>query len=232
MAALEISLTPEFLDDGPGYEKAAYGLLVIKSGDQILTGCVSNDSAGRQYHDGPYISGYHLAEWFAWNWWQLRWEPSPENGLENATPDWRMAHSIAAVGEGYIWPNITFSSNGLKCAITSESSTESNGSCLYYSGAPAITILSGEFEKSIDTFVNSVLRLLENAGVSDSNLQILWNDLTIERNDPEVARFRRFEVMLGLEPDEVDEDRIENWLKDAQLLRENTPQLNKARELQ
>lgn len=223
MAALEINLTPESLDDAPDYEKAAYGLLVIKSGDQILTGCVSNDSEGQQYHDGPYVSGYHLAEWFVWNWWRLSWEPGPENGLESATLDWRMAHSMAAVGEGYIWPKITFSSDGLKCAITSESSTENDGSRLYYTGAPAITVLSDEFENAIDRFVNVVLRLLQNAGVSDSNLQILWNDLTMERKDPEIARFRRFEAMLGLEPDEVDEESIENWLKDARFRRENAP---------
>ena len=223
MEGLEINLTPEPIDAGPDYEKAAYGLLVIKVGDRILTSCVSNDSEGRHYHDGPYVSGYHLAEWLVWNWWRLRWEPCPDNGLADAPPDWRMAHSIAAIGEGYVWPKITFSSDGLRCIVTSERSTENNGSRLYYTGAPAITILSGEFENALDRFVNSILHLIENASVGDSNLQILWNDLTIERKDPEIARFRRFEALLGLEPDEFDEAQIENWRKDAKLLRENAP---------
>ena len=221
MAALEINLTPETLDACSACEKAAYGLLVIKAWGRILTGCVSNDSDGRHYHDGPYISGYHLAEWFAWNWWRLRWEPCPRNDLENAPLDWRMAHNIAAVGEGYVWPNITFSSDGLKCAVTSKSSSEYDGSRLHYTGSPPVAILSEEFENAVDQFVNSILRLTENAGLEDTNLQNLWNDLTIERRDPEIARFRRFEALLGLEPDEFDAEHTEKLLQDAGLLSEN-----------
>lgn len=226
MTALAINLTPETLDAGSSYEKATYGLLTIKTHGQILTNCISNDPNGRHHHNGPYISGYHLAEWFAWNWWRLRWEPCPQNDLENAPLDWRMAHSLAAIGEGYIWPNITFSSDGIKCAIASKSSREPDGSRLYYTGASPTTILSQEFEQAVDQFINSILHLAQNAGLGDNNLQNLWHDLTIERQNPEIAHFRRIEALLGLEPDELDEQHLANLLKDATFLNENAlPQI-------
>lgn len=204
MSALTINLHPETLDAGSRYEKATYGLLTIKADGRILTNCISNDPDGSHHHAGPYIAGYPLAEWFAWNWWRLRWEPCPHNDPANAPSDWRMAHSIAAIGEGYIWPNITFSSDGIKCVITSKSSRQPDGSRLYYTGASPITIPSDEFEQAVDQFVNSILHLAQNAGLGDNNLQTLWRDLAIERQAPEIARFRRIEASLGLEPDEFD----------------------------
>jgi hypothetical protein len=220
VADLEISLTAELLGEGLAYEKAAFGLLEIKVGDQPLTACVSNDSDGSHYRNGSYLSGYHMAEWLAWNWWRLRWEPgSPV--MSNSPLDWHMAHCIAAIGEGYLWPNITFSSDGFQCNITSERSDENDSPRLQYMGARPVTILAADFESAVDQFANLILQLVSDAGLANTNLQTLWDDLSTERNDPVLARFRRFEALLGLDPDQMDGERIENWLNDAALLGEN-----------
>ena len=220
MVGLAIDLTPHFLDEGPDYERAAFGLLEIKASSHPLTTCISNDSDGLLYRGGPYVSGYHLAEWLVWNWWRLRWEPGPAI-LANSTVDWCMAHCLTSVGEGYLWPDITFSADEFKCIITSERFIESGAPSFSYLGASPVTIDSVELERAIGEFVSSVLGILEEAALSNTNLQVSWADLAYERNDPESARFRRFEAMLGFDPDQTDAARIESWLNDASVLGEN-----------
>ena len=49
----------------------------------------------------------------------------------------------------------------------------------------------------------------------------MWADLNHERNDPNSARFRRIEALLGYDPDIMAGERIESWLLDAASLGEN-----------
>ena len=217
---LRISLTPGVLDEGPDYEKAAFGLLEIKAASQTLTAAINADYHHRDYTNGPYISGYHLAEWLVWNWWRLRWEPHPS--VDSAPPlDWDLSHRMSDIGAGYIWPNITISCDGFQCDLISERSDELDTPSFYYLGAPSVSIPAGNFEDAGDQFIPFVLNRLQDGGVTKSNLQTLWNDLTVERNDPELARFRRIEALLGFDPDQTDETRIETWLKDTDALGEN-----------
>jgi hypothetical protein len=217
---LRIILTPGVLDEGPSYEKAVFGLLEIRAAGQMLTAAIDADEHGRHYANGPYISGYHLAEWLVWNWWRLRWEPRPS--VDSVPPlDWDFSHRMSDIGAGYIWPNITISCDGFQCDLISERSDELDTPSFYYLGAPSVGISAGNFEDAADQFISFVLNRLRDGGVTKSNLQTLWNDLTVERNDPELARFRRIEALLGFDPDQTDEARIETWLKDADTLGEN-----------
>ena len=108
MTEFSISLTRENIEEGPTHERATFGLLEIKAGENALSGALRNDSSRRNYQTGPYAPGYHLAEWLCWNWWRLRWEPS---GPPNRTPtfEWDIAHRMSDIGGGYRWPNITMS---------------------------------------------------------------------------------------------------------------------------
>ena len=219
MNELQIDLTPEFLDEGPDYERGAFGLLEIKAGGQLLTAAIRVTDDERHWDSGPYVSGYHLAEWLVWNWWRLRWEPrSPSN---RPSYDWDMSHCMPAIGEGYFWPNITISSDGFQCDLASERSNPSDSPFFYYIGAPAITVPATDFESAVDRFALLVLEQLGSNGVYNTNLQTLWEDLDSERTDPEVARFRRIEALMGFDPDEVGEECIEQWLKDKDALGEN-----------
>ena len=217
---LLIALSSSPMDNGPDYEKAAFGRLEISAAGRMLTAAIGVGEHGHYYADGPYVSGYHLAEWLVWNWWRLRWEPRPSVDL---TPplDWDLSHRMSDVGAGYLWPNITISCDGFQCDLIAERSRESDTSSFYYLGAPTVTVPAAELEEAVDQFITSVLNLLHTNGITGSNLQTLWNDLTIERNDPELARFRRIEALLGFDPDQIDDERIETWLKDAHLLGEN-----------
>ena len=219
MSELQIDLTPEFLNEGTDYERAAFGLLEIKAGGQLLTAAIDVNDNGRHYSSGPYVSGYHLAEWLVWNWWRLRWEPQ----FPSSSPsyDWDMTHCMPAIGEGYFWPNITISSDGFQCDLTSERSNPSDSPLFYYIGAPQITISASDFESAVDRFAMLILERLSSDGVRDTNLHTLWDDLNSERNDPEVARFRRVEALLGFDPDETEEKNIKRWLRDKDVLGES-----------
>jgi hypothetical protein len=200
---LHIALTPEALDEGPDYEKAAFGLLEIKAAGQTLTAAINAVDHGRHYAGGPYISGYYLAEWLVWNWWRLRGEPRPS--VDSVPPlDWDLSHRMSDIGAGYIWPNITISCDGLQCELTSERSEEFSNP-FFYLGAPPVVIPAGDFENAADQFIAFILKRLHDYRIADSNLQTLWNDLTVERKDPELAKFRRAEAIKGFDPDQVGE---------------------------
>ncbi len=214
---LKIDLIPASLDVGTGYERAAFGRLEILAGDKMLAALVEADGSKHNYQPGPYVSGYHFAEWLIWNWWRLRWEP--RSSVDNAPAfEWDMAHRTSDIGEGYLWPNITISCDGFQCDLLAERSHELDTPLFSYIGALPITVQAADFENAVDQFIAVVLQLLADAGIAGTNLQTLSNDLSEERNDPELSRFRRIEALLGFNPDEVDEQRIYSWLKDAQIL--------------
>ena len=214
---LNIFLTSIPLNTGSDEEKAAFGQLQIKTHNQLLT--EGADFSGKEvaYRPGPYISGYHLAEWLVWNWWRLRWEP----WTIGQGPDrryWDFAHCLATIGEGYVWPNITVSTDGFWTSLVSDRSSESAASLFRYSGVGFFGVPAADLESAIDQFVPQVVHMANNAGLTDTNLHRLWQDLQLEREDTEMARFRRFEALLGCDPDELDSDGIESRLGDANVL--------------
>ena len=217
MAGLQFSLTPEKLDDGEDCEKAAFGLLEIRADGRSYTDGFHDG----QCVSGPYVSGYYLAEWLVWNWWRLRWEPEPTGGLA-APLDWRLSHGMSSIGEGYLWPIITFSCDEFQCRITGEPSTPDDRAPYQYRGAGTVVIPAGDFEQGVDEFVGVVLARLDQARLTGTNLQNMWREVSAERKDPAVARFRRLEALLGFDPDELPEERIAGWIKDAESLGERS----------
>ena len=220
MTEMQISLTRENLDAGPTHERATFGLLEIKAVGKTLSGALQSNSISRNYQAGPYASGYHFAEWLCWNWWRLRWEPSgaPE---QIPTFEWDMAHRMSDIGGGYRWPNITVSCDGWQCELTSERSHESDTPLFHYLGEKPVTVPAEEFEAAVHQFIQQMIQHLEEAKVSGTNLQILWDELNQERSDPNSSRFRRTEALLGFDPDGTDLKWMEDWLRDAEEFGEN-----------
>ena len=97
--AWSITADWEPLDSGSPEERACFAAIGI----YVRNHCLSegNDILANRLRQAPLLSGYHLAEWLAWNWWRLRWEPR-----SNAS-DWIFAHHVGSIGHGYIWPNVT-----------------------------------------------------------------------------------------------------------------------------
>ena len=204
---LKITLEPMTLDAGSDEEKAAFGQLQIKAGGRILTAGADFSGNEPRYRPGPHISGYHLAEWLIWNWWRLRWEPQPD-GQCQVNHEWQLAHCLATVGEGYAWPNITISTRGQWTTLVSRPSQAGASSLFRYSEAGAAVVPSADLESAIDEFAAFIVNRMDAAGLRDTNLHLLRQDLQSERNDPEKTRFRRLEARLGYDPDEPDADEV------------------------
>ena len=208
---LTLSVVPETLDLGSEEECATFGAFVVEANGWRLTEGVGVE--GNELRPGPYVSGYHVAQWLAWNWWRLRWESRP---VGEAGREWDFAHRLSSIGEGYVWPNIEISSDGFRSRLTSVPTVEPEAVGFRYVGAPrAETVSTRVLEKSIARFIGSVLELLNERNVRDTNLHRLWQDIKQAREDEALSRFRRFEACLGHDPDEIDENEILTSLADA-----------------
>lgn len=215
---LNIALSTETLDSGPPEETAAFGVFAITANDRLLT--AGEDTAAAELRHGPRVSGYPVAEWIAWNWWRLRWEgESPADRA--AAREWSFAHRMSTIGGGYAWPSVEIVSDGRQCFLRSDPTPDAGAVLFRYIGADRRALVSaGAFEAAIDGFLNEVASRLEGCGLRDTNLHRLLSDLGTERADPALARFRRLEARLGLDPDEIDADEIHRRLADADALGE------------
>jgi len=166
------------------------------------------------YRPGPLVSGYHAAEWFAWNWWRLRWEP------RSPASDWWRAHKMTAIGEGYVWPNVTIFSDGFRTTLLAHPSSRPDAKPFRYLGAPPTILPSAQFESAVDVFIPRILGRLRDQGVGETNLDRVWRDVLAERADPDLTKRRRLEALLGRDADEVADDAVEHLLADADELGE------------
>lgn len=211
-SGLEIALAPERLDNGTPEERAAFGLFTMRVGEVDLTGGI--DFFISNYRPGPLVSGYHAAEWFAWYWWRLRYEP------RSAAPEWWRAHKMTAIGEGYVWPNLTIFSDGVRTALLAERSVRPDAKPFRYLGAPACVVPSIQFETAVDAFIPRILARLRDQKVADTALDAIWHDLLAERADPELSKRRKLESLLGRDPDEADPAVLAQLIADAASLGE------------
>lgn len=207
---LEIGFAPESLSEGSPEEKAAFGLFTIQSPHGSLTEGWDHFLDGSRF--GPLVSAYHAAEWFAWNWWRLRWEP------RRSTNEWHLAHNLNAIGEGYAWPDLTIFSDGERTALISAPSIDPNAKPFRYFGSIPTVVSSRAWEDAVDEFVGQVLARLGARNVRDSNLRRIWNDILAERTAPDIARRRKLEALLGSDPDEIEDDRVERLVAEEEEL--------------
>lgn len=204
---LELSLTPERLDEGTPEEKATFGQLIVRADEFVLT--EGFDAYLEGYRPGPYVAGYYRAEWLAWNWWRLRWEP------RRRSPEWLLAHLMNGIGNGYQWPNLTIYSNGARTVLASRRSSPT-AEPFRYAGAPTLVLPARDYEAAVDAFMIHMLERVRPLG--ETNLSRLWNDVTVERADPEIAKRRRLQALLGRDTDDDDEGAIEAFVEDSSRL--------------
>ena len=129
---------------------------------------------------------------------------------------------MPTIGEGYAWPNITMFSDGIRSFLDSDPSGNPEAVLFRYFGSPVRqTVPAEELEDAIDGFVEDILVQLDGQELGVTNLHRLWAELKEERENMELARFRRLEAQLGCDPDEADEHAIQRHLRDAATLGED-----------
>ncbi len=173
------------------------------------------DSWSQSVDEEIRLSAYPLALWFASSWWRLRWEPA-----RDAIPSvgWRMAHHMAAVGGGFLWPRLTFESDGENIEVLCRPSEPTAIEPIRYLAGFKSSVPAREFEQTVDGFVGLVLQRLTKVGERDTDLHGLWRDVLDERRDPEASLYRRLEARLGFDPEEAPEtviDELSNLSSEA-----------------
>ncbi|TBU88438.1 ImmA/IrrE family metallo-endopeptidase [Phytopseudomonas dryadis] len=197
------------LESGSPEERAAFATLGISAFGTSLT--AGHDRLLQSLRTAPFLSAYHFAEWLAWNWWRLRWEP------RKSSTEWELSHSVASIGNGYIWPNIHILSDGQSITLVSKPTPDRERTPYRYISDAVSFISTADFENEVDRFIETVLRRLEDCQVTESNLADIWRAVLEERLDEGLSRQRKLEALLGEDPGEVDETLIQRLLVDATL---------------
>ncbi|MFO1097883.1 MAG: hypothetical protein U1E81_06305 [Xanthobacteraceae bacterium] len=208
--SLTISTGWESLDSGSPEESACFASIGIQAQGIWLT--EGRDAFANRLRQAPLLSAYHLAEWFAWNWWRLRWEP------RSRVEDWEMVHRLSSIGAGYVWPNITIFSDGERTALIAKPTAERVETRFRYISDFAAVIPAVDFEAEIDRFIDEVLQRLEAEAVEGTNLHKVWKDVKAERSSPDEARRRKLEALLGYDADEASPNAINELMQDAEQL--------------
>lgn len=204
---LRIEIDWEELNAGSPEERACFGAVGIYANGQCLT--EGSDALLNRLRQRPLLSAYHLAEWVAWNWWRLRWEPA------NSGEDWPFAHRLTTIGGGYIWPSLIVQSDGARLTLIARPTRNRRETPFRYIADQVVSIPAMAFESEIDRFIDQVIDRLEWAGIEGSNLQQLWSDVLAERRSPDEAQSRKFEALLGCDPDEAEVATVRRLVEDA-----------------
>lgn len=192
--------------DSSSLEGLTFADMKISVGGRAVTEL--EDDRSRTLRKGMYISAYPLALFLAANWWRLRWEPRP---LQE-DPEWRLRHCLPAIGEGYVWPDLTFTSDGEGVLLTVRSREKSKTSPVRYIADFSAWVPAKSFEGAVRHCIEGVLSRLEAMGMSDTDLVDLWDEVRKENDDFATARIRRIEALAGYDPDEASESFVRDLL--------------------
>ena len=210
-AGEDLAGMPETVED-----EATLGEIALAVGGVPLTWAL--DGRTGQARAGARLSGHQLAEWLTWNWWRLRWEAGQHDTRRDRCIGWRQAHDLAGVGGGWLWPNVTVTSDGLRVVLDARPSREAKTEPLRYIAGRRVVVSAGAFESGVDDFVRRVLARLDEWSLSKTDLGAAWRELGAERGDPELARYRRIEACLGCDADEADPARVEGVIVDGRTM--------------
>lgn len=214
---LEFSLQPESLTVGSPEEKASFGRLSIIANGCIMTEGVALDS--NELQPGPYVSGYHLAEWLVRNWWRLAYEPSLTDDPDETPMNWDFAHWMSTIGEGYVWPNIQLASDGFQVSVGFFRSEDPYATAFRYVGAGKSELIGLEcLQNAARKLIDDVLCMLDGAHTENTELHRLWPALLEDIDRPDVSVRRRIEAMLGFDPEEADPTALRKRVADVDKL--------------
>lgn len=207
---LEIRADWEKLERGTPEERACFAAIGIRYHNIWLT--EAEDAFLNRVRGQVHLSAYRLAEWLAWNWWRLRWEP------RTRAVDWPLAHHMSTIGGGYVWPNVTIFSDGERIVLLARPAKPRPNEPLRYIADIAAIVLAITFEDTVDRFIEQVLGQLREERIGATNLAEIWTNVRDERFDPNLATRRKLEALLGFDPDEAGDAVIEALVKDAEAM--------------
>ncbi|MEW6072581.1 MAG: hypothetical protein AB1726_08320 [Planctomycetota bacterium] len=189
-------------------EAATYGTLGIRLGAVSITEV--HDDAARTTRKVIRVSAYPLALWLASGWWRLRWE-----GPRRDT-DWMLSHQLAGAGGGYVWPHVTFVSDGELIHVEVQRRARTEWEPVSYLNDMRTTVSASHFEAEVGAFIDTVLARLAEIGHQNTALSKLWSTVQSERRDMRVAASRRLEALLGFDAEEAPAELLSAYARGAE----------------
>ncbi len=185
------------------------GDLYVKIND--WTASLNFDSYSKTMREHIYVSAYPLSMWIAYSWWRLNYEPYPFSPFTSELPySWRSAHEMTAAGDGFVWPPLRFAFDGERILSFMEyRGSVSSPSFAQFIGGGGGYVSQDDFQRELGNFVEAALARLDNTGIRDTELHVLWNDVKREQGDPAQKAYRILEASLGFDPDEGPEELID-----------------------
>lgn len=177
--------------------------IAIRCGNTFLTRLRRNETQE--------ISNYlearpaQLAFWLIDNWWRLRWEGLPAAGV-NAS--WRLAHDLSSLG-GTAWPRLYIWGDGQRVGISSFKDPVGVVGPVQFLEERLQFIDAVEWEAGTDAFLKEVADEARGYGSDHEALRQSLEELTVERNDVDVAAWRRLEARLGYDVDQAPENTMD-----------------------
>lgn len=193
-------------EDAPGVSTpelaATWARLSITAGQETIT--LVSDSRSLSTRTSIYAPMYSLAEWCAFNWWQIdsdyrpgflpqsKWHAASERGTGWS---WVDHHSIKRVGDGVPWPDLVFLPGAQQSLVTWAGY---RGAELSYLSSGTMDLPKDVLQRSLGDFVEAVVERLEQIGIEGTPLQSEW--AAIKSTTADEADFCRSAARLGLDP--------------------------------
>lgn len=180
----------------------------LRVGDRVISRIADTEKG--TVRDFFRASSTGLAFWLADNWWRLRWETI--NGTQLPSVDWRLRHELNSASGGALWPPVMIFSVGNRIAFApSVGKKDVDGPQSYFQFKIGM-VAADEYEQELDSFFEAVLQHC--AMTEDGNaLGTLLKQIATERNDPELAGWRRLEACLGFDPDAAPDEVVDALVK-------------------
>ncbi len=117
-----------------------------------------------------------------------------------------MSHEMPGAGYGFLWPPVTFESDGEQISLHCRPSNPLSSEPVKYLAGFSETVPAQAFEREIDGFIDLVLARLQATSGAKTHLQALWSEIVEERADAVMSAGRKLEASLGFDPDEAPEE--------------------------
>ncbi len=119
------------------------------------------------------------------------------------------------MGYGYVWPDLSFSSDCQTIRVKAEPTAKRAAEPIRYLNRFVRAVAIADFEQGAADFIAGTLARLSDVGKGSSDLAELWTEIGEERRNPELARWRILEAIMGYDPDEAPEGLVDGLQEQA-----------------
>ncbi|MGK9452675.1 ImmA/IrrE family metallo-endopeptidase [Acidithiobacillus caldus] len=179
--------------------------LTIKVGSACLTRNALLDNGEWYARESVRLCLHPLAHWLAWNFYRLLYEPLPETQGRALPLEWLMAHDMAYVGDGFLWPPVRIYSDGARMTLRPNIAQVPSLDPVQYTSTVPVILPVQAVEDQILRFLETCDIRLRGQGMKDSPFQVVYGELKEELKDVDVRLWRQSEAMLGFDPDDAPE---------------------------